>query len=265
MDNGPVIRLENVTKRFGGKAALENVTLGIEAEQTVGVLGPNGAGKSTLLKLITGIYAPLEGKITVFGHDRYREGEKIRPRLAFVPDNPFQPPQFSPRQWIDLAGRIYRVPEPVRLQRTEELLDLFALKEVADKPLQSVSNGQYKKTALAAGFVTGAELLVFDEPFTGEIDPPAQLAFKELVRSWVTFPGRLVVLTTQIVDQAEKLCDRILLVNHGHIIADDPTPAFLDRFGGRSLEEILLGLSGVTVKPDEFVRRIAGSVPPGEA
>ncbi|MCW5828638.1 MAG: ABC transporter ATP-binding protein [Deltaproteobacteria bacterium] len=261
----PVIRLVNVTKRFGRKAALDKVSLELGAGEVVGVLGPNGAGKSTLLKLVTGIYAPLEGKIEIFGLDRYRDGKKIRQRVSYVPDNPYLPPQFSPRQWIDLVGRIYRVASEIRLKRLDELLDLFSLKEVADKPLQAVSNGQYKKTALAGGFMSGCELLVFDEPFTGEIDPPAQLAFKELVRSWNGFPGHLVLLTTQIVDQAEKLCDRILLIHDGHIVAGDLTASFRERFGGRSLEEILLDFSGVTVKPEDFVQNVFGVLPKGEA
>ncbi len=261
----PLVRLSAVTKRFGNRAALEKVSLDLLPGEVVGVLGPNGAGKSTLLKLVTGVYAPVEGNVEVFGLDRFRDGEKIRPRLAYVPDNPYQPPQFSARQWIDLVGRIYRVPTKIRDRRLDELLDLFALKEVADKPLQAVSNGQYKKAALAAGFITGCELLVFDEPFTGEIDPPAQLAFKELVRAWVQYPGRMVLLTTQIVDQAEKLCDRIVLISDGHIVANGPTGAFREQFGGRTLEEILLSLSGISVRPDDFVRRVVEGTPVGEA
>jgi ABC-2 type transport system ATP-binding protein len=214
------IQAYEVTKRYeGGKVALEKVSLEIRRGELIALVGPNGAGKSTLLKCMAGLYRPQEGSLFVEGLDRYRDHLAIRTFTAYLPDQPNLFLHFRGREHLQMIGDLYGVELSERDRRIETFAALFDLTEILDKRIASYSNGQYKKLALASTFLSNARIYLLDEPETGGIDPPASSALTQILRGLRESHGVTIVWATQVVGLAEKLCDRVAIVDDGQIKA----------------------------------------------
>lgn len=214
------IELFEVTKTYeGGKVALSNVSLSVARGELLAVVGANGAGKSTLLRCMAGLLRPQNGAIVVGGLDRYRDHLAIRTFTAYLPDQPNLFLHFRGREHLQLIGDLYGVEKEERDRRIEGFARLFDLSEILGKRIATYSNGQYKKLALAATFLTNARIYLLDEPETGGIDPPASAALMEILQSLRDRQDVTIVWATQIVHGAEKLCNRVALVDRGEIRA----------------------------------------------
>ncbi|MCY3021429.1 MAG: ABC transporter ATP-binding protein [Planctomycetota bacterium] len=214
------IELFEVTKSYeGGRVALSNVTLSVARGELLAVVGANGAGKSTLLRCMAGLLRPQNGTILVGGLDRFRDHLAIRTFTTYLPDQPNLFLHFRGREHLQLIGDLYGVEKDERDRRINSFAQLFDLTEILDKRIATYSNGQYKKLALAAIFLTNARIYILDEPETGGIDPPASAALMEILHALRDRHDVTVVWATQIVHGAEKLCDRVALVDRGEIRA----------------------------------------------
>jgi ABC-2 type transport system ATP-binding protein len=214
------VELYEVTKTYeGGKVALDNVSLSVARGELLAVVGANGAGKSTLLKCMAGLLRPQAGTILVGGLDRYRDHLVIRTFTAYLPDQPNLFLHFRGREHLQLIGDLYGVEKDERDRRIESFARLFDLTEILDKRIATYSNGQYKKLALAATFLTNARIYILDDPETGGIDPPASAALMEILQALRDREDVTVVWATQIVHGAEKVCNRVALVDRGQIRA----------------------------------------------
>jgi len=219
-ERAKAIELFEVDKSYeGGKVALANASLTIHRGELFALVGPNGAGKSTVLKIMAGLLRPQSGTVIVEGYDRYRDHLPIRTFTVYLPDQPNLYLHFRGIEHLQLIGDLYGVEKTERDRRIESFARLFDLTEILDKPIGTYSNGQYKKLALAATFLTNARIYLLDEPETGGIDPPASAALTKILSTLRDRHEVTIVWATQIVQVAEKLCDRIAIVDRSTIQA----------------------------------------------
>jgi ABC-2 type transport system ATP-binding protein len=212
------IELYEVSKNFeGGKVALEQSSLGVRRGELLALVGPNGAGKSTLLKCMAGLLRPQTGSIVINGLDRFRDHLAIRTFTTYLPDQPNLFLHFRGIEHLQLIGDLYGVEKTERDRRIKSFAGLFDLTEILEQRIATYSNGQYKKLALAATFLTNARIYLLDEPETGGIDPPASSALAQILQALRDRHDVTVVWATQVLDLAQKLCDRFAIIDDGRI------------------------------------------------
>jgi ABC-2 type transport system ATP-binding protein len=241
-----VIHVQGVHKTIDGVDVLRGIDLDIRPGEVFGVLGPNGAGKTTLLNMLAGLWSPNEGKITIDGRDRYRDAQAVRAFTFFLPDRPHAHPTDSGRDHLELIARVYGVPRDLAVKQIEDLATALDLTDLLDRGVVAYSNGQYRKLCLAGALISNAKLMILDEPFGGEIDPPGTTNLKLMLREVCRRRGVTCVLTTQIVALACDVCDRLSVLHEGKIKAcgtqDEITAQYGVTTGG--LERVLAELAG---------------------
>jgi ABC-2 type transport system ATP-binding protein len=239
----PLIEMRQLVKRYGEKAAVDDVSLEVHPGEIFGFLGPNGAGKTTTIKVIVGLLQPTSGTVRVGGHDVQKEPLQAKASSGYVPDEPHLYPKLTGRELLRFVGDLYGVTGEQVERRIDELLRLFDLTPAADDTIDSYSHGMRQKTALAAALVHDPKVLVLDEPTVG-LDPKSARLIKDLLRQMAE-RGAAVFLSTHILEIAENMCDRIGIINQGRLIASG-TMAELRSLGKgeSSLEDIFLSLTG---------------------
>jgi len=227
------IETSELTMRYGSLVAVDHVSFNVEKGEVFGFLGPNGAGKSTTIKMLTTLLRPTSGKATVLGFDVVSEGGKIRPRIGVVQQEPSYEHALSVEGNLDLYGLLWNVPKKERKERIELLLDKFGLEEARKTHAPELSIGQRRRLQVAREFMHDSGLMFLDEPTTG-LDPQARRVTLEFVREKVR-NGVTVFFTTHIMEEAEYVCDRIAIINHGQILALDTIKNVKHRFGAVSV------------------------------
>ena len=244
-----VIRARGVTKRFGARVAVRDLDLDVPAGVCFGLLGPNGAGKTTALRMIYGVTRPTAGAIEVFGIDVARDPRAVRARLGVTLQENVQIEALSPRDNLRIFARHHLLPRSRREARVEELLDFLELRSHADVPVVALSGGYRRRLAIAMSLIHDPELLVLDEPTTG-LDPAVRLALWARIRE-LRARGRTVLLTTHYMDEAERLCDRVLILCEGRAICEGaPRALIAERLAREALE--------IDATPEEEARLLAG-------
>jgi len=222
----PVVECCDVTKRYGPRLAVDALDLEVEAGLCFGLLGPNGAGKTTTLKMVYGTAAPTTGSVRVFGLDVARQTRAVRRRLGVtLQENSFVE-ALSPVENLRIFGRYHGMSAARITARIEELLDFLELRSHADLPVQALSGGFKRRLAIALSLVNDPELLILDEPTTG-LDPAVRLSLWGRVRE-LRDRGTTVLLTTHYMDEAERLCDRLVIMAEGRVVADGAPRALID-------------------------------------
>jgi len=206
-----VLTLNNVTKKFGKFQAISNIDFQIKEGEVYGFIGPNGAGKTTTIRTILGIYKPTNGTINIFGLDAWKEAVKIHKRIAYVPGDVSLWPNLTGGEVIDLFINL-RKGKPSG--RRDELIEKFKLDPT--KKCRTYSKGNRQKVALIAAFATDADLYIFDEPTSG-LDPLMEKVFHDCVLE-VKQAGKSVLLSSHILSEVEKLCDKVAIIREGKII-----------------------------------------------
>ena len=213
-----IVRLDQVTKRFGERTAVDRLDLEIEAGACFGLLGPNGAGKTTTLRMIYGATAPTSGRIEVFGIDIDRDPRAVRSRLGVTLQDNVMIEVLDPIENLRVFGRYHLMKEPELSRRIEHLVDFLELRSHADVAVRDLSGGFQRRLAIAQSLMNSPELLVLDEPTTG-LDPAVRLALWSKIRE-LRASGTTVLLTTHYMDEAQRLCDRVAVMAEGRILAD---------------------------------------------
>ena len=206
------VSVRNLTKHYGDIVAAQNVTFDIERGQVFGLLGPNGSGKTTTLECIIGLREPDDGDIQVAGVDARRHPRAVKEHIGAVLQTSSLQDKITPREALTLFASFY-----AQASRPADLLMRFALTEKADAPFDTLSGGQRQRLALALAFVNNPELVFLDEPTIG-LDPQSRRELHAEIARMKT-DGHTVLLTTQYIDEAERLCDRIAIIDRGRIIA----------------------------------------------
>jgi ABC-type multidrug transport system ATPase subunit len=234
------IRIEKVSKKFGGLWALEEVSLTLEPGQVVGLLGANGAGKTTLLNCLAGIVAPSHGTIYYDGEAFHRGKLELRRRMMFLPDFPMAFARMNVLQHIAMCIRLYERPEP-DVENVAKILDQLNILALAGMPFGTMSRGQLYKACLAGLLVVDPELWILDEPLASGMDPMGIAYFKQQARL-AAERGRTVIYTTQILEIAEKFSDRICVLDHGGLRLTGKAGELWGGAGKQSLEDTLVNL-----------------------
>lgn len=237
-----------LSKRFGPKVAVDNLSLSIPAGSFFGLVGPNGAGKTTSLRMATGLLRPDGGQVRVAGVEVWPDPAKVKPLLGLVPDGLLLFERLSGAEMVLYAGLLRGMPEAEVLARSGELLDVLGLKDDADKMIVDYSHGMRKKTALACALLHRPPVLVLDEPFEG-IDPVSAVNMRTVLERY-TASGGTVVMSSHVMDLVERMCDHVAVIADGRILANGPIDAL--RNGG-SLEDAFIHLvGGSTVSSDSL-------------
>ena len=250
--DGPIVRVEEVRKTFGGKVrALDGVSLAFEPGIIYGLLGPNGAGKTTLIRVLTTLLEPDSGSAWVAGIDVGRDPVGVRRRIGLAGQSAAVDEFLTGRENVEMIGLLYGLPAAEARRRAAEVLEGINLTEAADRLARTYSGGMRRRLDLAASLVGRPQVLFLDEPTSG-IDPRSRLDVWELIRDLVG-AGTTVLLTTQYLDEADTLADRIAVIDRGRLISEGTADELKDRIGGAVIE--------VTVEEtrrDEAVRALAG-------
>jgi ABC-2 type transport system ATP-binding protein len=211
-----VIELIHVTKRYGTKPAVEDLSLHVGAGELFAFLGPNGAGKTTTIKMLCGLLFPTDGIVRVGGFDIQREGDQARQLISYVPDQPFLYEKLTGREFLQFIADLYGMPRDRAAERMQTVIDLFALDEFVDDLTERYSHGMRQRTVFAAALVHEPKVLIVDEPTVG-LDPKSIRLLKDLLRAEAN-RGTTVFLSTHSLDIAQELADRIGIVERGRLI-----------------------------------------------
>ena len=222
---GSIVVARGIEKRFGARIAVAGLDLEVPSGGCFGLLGPNGAGKTTTLRMIYGVTAPSAGTITVFGVDVTRNPRAVRKRLGVTLQENVLLESATPRENLCIHGRYYLLREPRLGQRIAELLELFELDTYADQPVRALSGGFKRRLSVAMSLIGTPEFLILDEPTTG-LDPAVRHALWGRVRA-LRAQGTTVLLTTHYMDEAERLCDRVVIIDRGKAICADSPRALI--------------------------------------
>jgi len=237
----PLIEALGLQKRYGATFAVKGIDLAVYPGEIVGFLGPNGAGKTTTIKMLTGLLRPSAGVARIGGFDIQREPLRAKALLGYVPDQPYLPDKLTAREYIQLIAGLYRLDPRQAAQRGEELLRLFGLAERGDEVLGSYSHGMRQKAVVVGALLHDPRAFFLDEPTVG-LDPRSARLIKDMLRE-VANQGAAVLMSTHILEIAERMCDRVIIINEGVIVAAGTLEEL--RAGGQaSLEDIFLTLTG---------------------
>src|ERR671938_375089 len=239
-----MIRLANLSKRYGSFTAVDRIDLTVPRGQLFGFLGPNGAGKTTTLRMIAGILRPTAGRVEIAGVDIVRDPIAAKTRLGFIPDRPFIYEKLTGAEFLRFVAGLYGQAGPRVEHRARELLALFDLENWRDELVESYSHGMRQKLIISSAFVHRPDVIVVDEPMVG-LDPKAARTLKDLFREY-TRRGHTIMMSTHTLEVAQAMCDRIAIVQGGRIRACgtmDELRASAES-GTAGLEEIFLRLTG---------------------
>jgi ABC-2 type transport system ATP-binding protein len=230
---GNAIETERLSKRFGDKRALDELTLTIRAGSVYGLLGPNGAGKTTAIRVLTTLLAPTSGRASVLGLDVARDAAKVRRKISLTGQYASVDEDLTGHENLVLVSRLFGMNWSDARRRATELLLAFGLAEAANQQVRRFSGGMRRRIDIAASLVTRPEILFLDEPTTG-LDPRSRNQVWDLVRQ-IADEGTTVLLTTQYLEEADRLAERMAVIDHGRVIAEGTSHELKSSIGGNAL------------------------------
>lgn len=238
-----MIKIENVTKEYvKGKKSVDNINLEIKDGEIFGFLGPNGAGKTTTIKMITGILNSDNGKITIDGKDIEKEPLQAKKNFGYVPDSPDMFLRLKGIEYLNFMADIYEIPSQDRKNRIEELTKKFNIYDNLNSQIQSYSHGMRQKIVLCGALLHNPNNWILDEPMTG-LDPKSSYDLKEMMREHAK-AGKAVFFSTHVLEVAEKLCDRVGIINKGKLLFVGTFEEMKQKFKeNTSLEELFLEIT----------------------
>ena len=240
-----MLRIEHLTKNYGEKKAVDDLSLHILPGEIFGFIGHNGAGKSTTIKSAVGILKFDEGTITICGKNIKDYPVACKKDLAYIPDNPDLYEFMSGIKYLNFIADIFAIPADVRQEKIRKYADLFELTQDLGQPVSAYSHGMKQKLAVISAWLHDPKLIVMDEPFVG-LDPKASHLLKEMMREHCD-KGGAIFFSTHVLEVAEKLCDRIAIIKGGKLIRSGPVEEVT---GDTSLESVFLELEGETDEDD---------------
>lgn len=232
----PLVRAAGLTKRFGDFTAVDEIDFTVAPGEVFGFLGPNGAGKSSTMKMIGAISPVTAGQLTVFGMDPGSDGAKIRARLGNVPQENLLDTELTVFENLFIYGRYFDLPKAVIRDRIDELLDFAHLEERRNDLVDPLSGGMKRRLTIARALINQPDLILLDEPTTG-LDPQARhVLWDRLYR--LKQQGVTLIVTTHYMDEAEQLCDRLVVMDNGKIVAEGSPRSLIERFSTRDVVEL---------------------------
>ncbi len=234
-----MIEIKNVTKKYGEKSALKNISFNINNGEIFAFIGHNGAGKTTLIKSIVGIHEFDEGDILINGKSIKTKPIECKKQMAFVPDNPELYEQMKAIDFINFVCDMYEVPQNVREENIKKYSKMFEIEDNLNDTIDSFSHGMKQKIALISALAHNPDILIMDEPFVG-LDPKAVFDVKKVMNEMIE-QGKTIFFSTHILDVAEKLCSRVAIIKNGELLK---VGSMAEIKGDKSLEKVFLDLEG---------------------
>lgn len=234
-----MIEIKNVTKKYGTKVALNDVSFNVNDGEIFAFIGHNGAGKTTLIKAVTGIHDIDSGEILINGKSIKTNPIECKKELAFVPDNPELYEQMKAIDFINFICDMYEIDSETREKNIKKYAEMFEMEENLNDTISSFSHGMKQKTALIAALAHDPKVLIMDEPFVG-LDPKAVFDIKEVMKEMIK-DGKTIFFSTHILDVAEKLCSRVAIIKNGEIMK---VGSMKEVKGDKSLENVFIELEG---------------------
>lgn len=234
-----MLRIENLTKTYGEKRAVDNLSLHIAPGEIYGFIGHNGAGKTTTLKAVVGILQFDKGEVFIKGESIRKNPLACKQKIAYIPDNPDLYEFMTGIKFLNFIADIFGVPEEKRQERIRKYADLFEMTENLAQPIASYSHGMKQKLAIISAWIHEPKLIMMDEPFVG-LDPKAAHILKQMMRE-ICDEGGAIFFSTHVLEVAEKLCDKVAIIRNGQLIQSG---TMQEVKGDDSLEEVFLELEG---------------------
>ncbi|RKR87639.1 lipooligosaccharide transport system ATP-binding protein [Micromonospora pisi] len=248
----PLIQARGLVKRFGDFTAVDGIDVEVRPGEAFGFLGPNGAGKSSTMRMVGCVSPPTGGELRILGMDPLRDGPAIRARLGVCPQTDNLDPELTVRENLTTYARYFGIPRRVARDRASELLDFVQLAERANSKVEPLSGGMKRRLTIARALVNEPEIVLLDEPTTG-LDPQARhLVWERLFR--LKQQGVTLVLTTHYMDEAEQLCDRLVVMDGGRIVAEGSPRELIERYSTREVVELRFP----TESQEEFAGKLDG-------
>ena len=251
MTEPPAITVEGVYKRFGSIVALDGIDLSVPSGTVFGLLGPNGAGKTTAVRVLTTIIRPDAGRATVLGHDVVHEPDSVRASIGLAGQFAAVDENLTGSENLRLVGKLTHLPPAQVRMRAEQLLETFGLSDAAHRPVRTYSGGMRRRLDLAAALVHRPPVLLLDEPTSG-LDPVSRSDLWKVIEELVA-EGTTLLLTTQYLEEADRLADRLAVIDKGRVIAEGTSSELKANLGGTVIE---IGLGDATLA-DEVVAAVA--------
>jgi ABC-2 type transport system ATP-binding protein len=244
-----MIHVENLVKTFGEVKAVDGVSFDVAAGEIFAFLGPNGAGKTTTIQMLTTLIAPTSGAMAVDGIDPRQQPHEVRRRFGIVFQDPSLDGELTAHENMDLHGVLYGVPRRTRAERIQRLLTLFELWERRDAVVKTFSGGMKRRLEIARGLLHTPKILFLDEPTLG-LDPQSRNQLWTHVKHLNETEGVTVFLTTHYMDEADRVAQRIAIIDHGHIVAQGSSQDLKTQTNTDSLEHAFLALTGTTIRDE---------------
>jgi ABC-2 type transport system ATP-binding protein len=244
-----MIRIANLVKKYGDVSAVNDISLEVNAGEIFAFLGPNGAGKTTTIKMLTTLLTPTSGTIQIDGLDPLTQSTEVRRRFGIVFQDPSLDQELTAYENMELHGVLYGVARAPRHQRIELLLKIFELWERKDDPVKNFSGGMKRRLEIARGFLHTPKILFLDEPTLG-LDPQTRNQLWTQVKALNEQEGVTVFLTTHYMEEAERVAQRIAIIDHGKIVAQGTATELKQQTGTDSLEQAFLKLTGTSIRSE---------------
>ena len=252
MTTEPLIRARGLTKRFASFTAVDGIDVEVARGEAFGFLGPNGAGKSSTMRMIGCVSPPTAGELRIFGLDPATQGRAIRSRLGSVPQQDALDGELTVLENLVIYGRYFDLSYREARRRAHELLEFVQLADRADSRVEPLSGGMKRRVTIARALINEPDLVLLDEPTTG-LDPQARhVLWERLYR--LKERGATLVLTTHYMDEAEQLCDRLVVMDHGRIVAEGSPRDLIERYSTREVLEVRFGVGA----SEDAASRLAG-------
>jgi len=236
-----MLEVRNLIKRYSRIPAIDGVSFTLRSGEILGYLGPNGAGKSTTVKILTGLIEPTSGEVLFDGKDTLKNLPEFLSRVGYVPEEAHVYPHLTGREYLQLAGRLRGMRRAVLDPRADKLLRQFGLWEDRHSPLSSYSKGMRQKVLLSAALLHNPELLILDEPFSG-LDVSAAMVLRALL-SVMAEAGKMILYSSHVLEVVERVCDRVVILNKGKVVAYDAVANLRSLMAKSSLEGVFAQLT----------------------
>lgn len=248
-----MIKIQNVTKRFGQHVAVDNVDFAVKEGEVVGFLGPNGAGKSTTMNIITGYISATEGTVTVDGYDILDNPEEVKKRIGYLPEFPPLYLDMTVREYLDFVFEIKKADMTKKKQDMERILELVGITDVRDRLIKNLSKGYKQRVGLAQALVGNPPVLILDEPTVG-LDPKQIIEIRNLIKQL----GRkhTIILSSHILPEVSAVCERLIIIDKGKIVASDTPDNLSKRLGDSS--KITIRIAAPEKQAVKVLRDVAG-------